>query len=566
LTAPVTARQLADAVTDRLLEASPFTATSLGLRDYDALLPDASRAAEDALSSDLAELAAQAERVVEERSDDGVTVAVARSTCETVRLDLANRAADHTVTAMPIAGPPLLFSVLARTVLVDPQAAEDYLERLRGAPDWVDASTQRLAEGSAAGRRPVGTLVDQALAWADRAVAAEVPAAVLEPRPPDGWDGTTAWQESVEEAARAIRAAVGRWREALVEQRPHARDDDHPGVVHLPDGETSYARSIAVHTTLPLSADQIHQRGLEAVAELEERLLSLGAGIGLSTLEEIRAAARGSAELQDAESALAAALAAVRRAEARASELMPGPLPDPCAVEPMAATVAESGIAPHYTRPRMDGGRPGTYWFNTMRPTAGTGWDLEVVAFHEAVPGHHSQLARLQHLPDLPLLQQLGVTAHGEGWGLYAERLAGEHGLYSDVRAEIGAAHCELHRAVRLVVDTGLHAHGWSRSRAIDYVVGRVAMPEPFLVNEVDRYIAWPGQALAYLVGLQEILRLRTQARAALGDAFDLRGFHAAVLDSGFLPLPVLDQVVTSWAGGLPGGSALSGQADAPEQ
>jgi uncharacterized protein (DUF885 family) len=198
--------------------------------------------------------------------------------------------------------------------------------------------------------------------------------------------------------------------------------------------------------------------------------------------------------------------------------------------------------------PWTDGSRPGTYWFNTLRPTAGTGWDLEATAFHETVPGHHSQLARLQLLPDLPLVQQLVVTAHAEGWGLYAERLAGEFGLYSSVEAEIGSVYVELFRAARLVVDTGLHAFGWSRERAQQWFLEHVALAEGFLRNEIDRYIAWPGQALAYLVGQREILRLRDEARHAMGARFDLRAFNATVLDSGSVPMRVLADLVTSWS------------------
>jgi hypothetical protein len=183
------------------------------------------------------------------------------------------------------------------------------------------------------------------------------------------------------------------------------------------------------------------------VARLEDRARELGAKIGLTSLQEVRAAVRRSTSALDPEVALGLAQDAVRRAEARAGEIMPQPLPDPCAVTPMPQTVAESGMAPHYTRPRKDGSRPGTYWFNTQRPTAGTGWDLEAVAFHETVPGHHSQLARLQRLTELPLLQQLSITVHAEGWGLYAERLAGEFGLYSGVEAEIGSVYVEMHRA-----------------------------------------------------------------------------------------------------------------------
>jgi uncharacterized protein (DUF885 family) len=182
-----------------------------------------------------------------------------------------------------------------------------------------------------------------------------------------------------------------------------------------------------------------------------------------------------------------------------------------------------------------------------MRATAGTGWDLEAVAFHEAVPGHHSQLARLQQLPDLPLLLQCSVTVHSEGWGLYAERLAEEFGLYSGIQAQLGSVYIELHRAARLVVDTGLHHLGWNRQQARQFLEEHVALPEQFLADETDRYIAWPGQALAYLTGQREILRLREDATARLGAGFDLPSFHATILDHGSLPMPVLAEAVAAW-------------------
>jgi uncharacterized protein (DUF885 family) len=207
-------------------------------------------------------------------------------------------------------------------------------------------------------------------------------------------------------------------------------------------------------------------------------------------------------------------------------------------------------MAPHYSPPRLDGGRPGTYWFNTERPTGGTGWDLESVAYHEAVPGHHLQLSRIQLLEQLPSLQrQRSVTVFSEGWGLYAEQLADEMGLYTGVEQQLGAVTASLMRAARLVLDTGIHAFGWSREQALDYYLAHVPMPPEFLANEIDRYIIMPGQALAYLTGKLQILRLREQARAALGNRFTLPDFHATVLDSGSLPMPVLEYAIRQWAG-----------------
>jgi uncharacterized protein (DUF885 family) len=210
--------------------------------------------------------------------------------------------------------------------------------------------------------------------------------------------------------------------------------------------------------------------------------------------------------------------------------------------------VATSGAAPHYTPPRLDGGRPGTFWFNTMRPTAGTGWDIEAVAFHEAVPGHHLQLSRLQLLTDLPALQrQRSLAVFSEGWGLYAEQLAEESGLYAGDRGLLGSITASLMRAARLVVDTGLHAFGWSRERALEFMAEHVPMPREFLADEIDRYVVMPGQALAYLTGKLEILRIREEARRRLGPAFSLPAFHAAILDHGSLPMPVLHRSIDGW-------------------
>jgi uncharacterized protein (DUF885 family) len=227
----------------------------------------------------------------------------------------------------------------------------------------------------------------------------------------------------------------------------------------------------------------------------------------------------------------------------------------------MPDVVALGGAAPHYTPPRLDGGRPGTFWFNTKRPTAGTGWDIDAVAFHETVPGHHLQLSRLQLLTGLPALQrQRSLPVFSEGWGLYAEQLADETGLYDGERGQLGAVSNALMRAVRLVVDTGMHAFGWSRERAVDYAVDHVPMPPEFMASEIDRYIVMPGQALAYLTGKLEIERLRDEARRRLGANFSLPAFHAAVLDHGSLPMPTLARSIGTWLDG----QAENGQPGTP--
>jgi uncharacterized protein (DUF885 family) len=546
-------RTLADRLHTRLFEASPFDASIRGIPGYDAAVPDASVEAEALLRSDIEAVLADVAALDTSgySTADRVTHDCVVDTAERTLLDLDASLIDLTVTAMPIEGAPVMLAVAARTVIGDPAAAAAYLERLRAVDCWLGQVDERLRSGAARGRVPVAPLVQDTIDWADSVLSDGAPPALFAPQPPSDWDGVDAWRGELNDVVRElVGPAIARWRALLADELlPVSRPPERPGLVHIPGGEADYERMIRSHTTLPRTADELHQTGLDHVAALEDRARTLGAELGLDDLPAVHEAMRAAAAASDPEVAMAAAVAAIRRAEARASEVFPDPLPPPCEVTPMPPSVAESGIAPHYSPPRLDGARPGTYWYNTVLPTAGGGWDLEGVAFHEAVPGHHLQLSREQLLTDLPALQrQRSITAHAEGWGLYAEQLAEEMGLYSDTKQLLGAVTASLMRASRLVVDTGLHARGWTRQQAVDYMVGHVPMPVEFLGNEIDRYIAMPGQALAYLTGRLEILRLRDEARATMGDAFTLPGFHAAVLDHGSLPLPVLARSVQAWA------------------
>jgi uncharacterized protein (DUF885 family) len=556
------ARDLADRFHERWLHANPFAATMYGIPGYDHLLPDDSAAGQQAWR-------AEAERFLDEADGirggeggrgqlttaDDVTLdcTTQAATQEVTGIDLA--ADEHTVTAMQYSGPAMFLAVAARTVLVDEKAAEDYLTRVRGSGAWLDQITGRLRDGARSGRLPVAPLAEQALGWAEAVLAAPESSPVLSPKPPQDWARTAAWEAERRAAvADVVQPALGRWADTVRELLPQARPAERAGLKWLPDGDADYARAIQVYTTLPLSAEELHKTGLDHVAALEARAVELGKSLGLSGRDEVLAAIRDSAGKIAPDEAVSAALAAVRRAEGRAPEFFPAPLPPPCEVTPMPDVVALAGAAPHYTPPRLDGGRPGTFWFNTLRPTAGTGWDIDVVAFHEAVPGHHLQLSRLQLLSDLPALQrQRSLPVFSEGWGLYAEQLAEETGLYTDERGLLGAVSTALMRAVRLVVDTGLHAFGWSREQAVRYAVEHVPMPPEFMAAEIDRYIVMPGQALCYLTGKLEIERLRDEARRRLGPAFSLPDFHAAVLDHGSLPMPTLARSIATWLDGQAG-------------
>ena len=544
------ARDLADRFHARWLEHNPFTATMYGIPGYDDLVPDESEAGRQAWRAEVGQFLREAGAVGRDqlRPANAVTLdcTTEAATQELESIELAR--AEHTVTAMQYAGPATFLAVAARTVLTDAAAAEAYLSRLRRSGGWLDQTSERLRTGAGKGRLPVRPLVEQAIIWAEGVLAAPVPGPLLYPRPPQGWSRAAAWQEERRAAAEEVKPALARWVATIKELLPLARPSERAGLVYLPGGEEDYARAVRIYTTLPLSPEELHQTGLDQVAALEARAVELGAGLGLSGLDEVFAAVLDSAGKMPPEEAIRRAAAAVQRAEARAAEFFPAPLPPPCDVTPMPEVVAVSGAAPHYTPPRLDGGRPGTFWFNTERPTAGTGWDIEVVAFHEAVPGHHLQLSRLQLLTGLPALQrQRSLPVFAEGWGLYAEQLAEEAGLYGDDRGLLGSVSSSLMRAARLVVDTGMHAFGWSRERALEFLAEHVPMPREFLAAEVDRYVVMPGQALAYLTGKLEILRIRDDARRRLGPAFSLPAFHAAVLDHGSLPMPALDRSIAGW-------------------
>jgi uncharacterized protein (DUF885 family) len=545
------ARELADRFHQRWLEANPFVASMYGLPGYDDLVPDDSEEGVAAWRAEVARFGHEADAIAPEPLSpaDAVTLDCTKEAAaqELAVIDMARE--DHTVTAMQYSGPAGLLGLAARTVLVDTVAAEAYLTRLRRSGTWLDQISDRLRAGADKGRLPVAPLVEQAIAWAENVLAAPVPEPLLAPQPPPGWDRTAAWDEERRAiAAEVVKPALTRWVATITDLLPQARPSEQAGLVYLPGGRDDYARAVRAYTTLPLHPEELHQTGLDHIAALEARAVELGAGLGLSGLAEVFGALRDSAGKLPPAEAIREAEVAVKRAEARAAEFFPQPLPPPCEVTPMPEVVAAGGVAPHYTPPRLDGGRAGTFWFNTERPTAGTGWDIEVVAFHEAVPGHHLQLSRLQLLTDLPALQrQRSLPVFAEGWGLYAEQLAEEAGLYLDDRGLLGAISTSLMRAARLVVDTGLHFRGWSREQALEFLVDHVPMPREFLADEVDRYVVVPGQALTYLTGKLEIIRLREEAQRRLGAEFSLPAFHAAVLDHGGLPMPTLARSITGW-------------------
>lgn len=352
--------------------------------------------------------------------------------------------------------------------------------------------------------------------------------------------------ESVKPAYEAIIAA-------MMEQATRAPTDD--GVWRFPDGADYYATLLKNYTTTELSADQIHELGLQQVARIHQEMTALMPLLHIrGTLPQGLAAMRDRKDLyypNDA-SGRAMYLAETQKALDAVTARLPqwfGTLPRaPLVVKRVEEFREKSAGKAFYQRPAPDGSRPGTYYVNLYDMAAMPTMEVEALVYHEGIPGHHLQLAVQTELTDLPAFRKFGgVTAYSEGWGLYAEKLAKDMGLYTDPVRDFGRLQLELHRAIRLVVDTGLHAKKWTRDQAIRYVLDNSAEPRPAATKAIERYIVMPGQATAYMVGRLKISELRERARVALGDRFDIRAFHDVVLRNGPVPLDLLDAEVAHW-------------------
>jgi uncharacterized protein (DUF885 family) len=560
VTAAATIGALADELAGVLLRADPFGASFMSISGYDDAVPDLSPDYQRAWRGRLVDIIARCAGC-EAGDGDMASRVLLETVRDTAARELAaadSRVYEFSVTTFPLGGPSLVLLIASRTQVNDAESATAYLARCRKIPVYLDQYAARLRAGVRDGLVPVAPLVSDAIRQLRDHLSHPERDPMLTHRPPEGWAEAAAWREEIERVIRdQVRPAIGRYADLLAELLPGSRPPEQAGLLYVPGGVPAYASCVRNGTTLPFDPDELHRLGLEALVEIEEQIGELGRrALGTGDVDDVMVRFRKDPALTtpDGADAMARAAAAIARAEERLPDMFRSPLPPPCAVEPMPPHMAKFGAPPYYSPPARDGSRPGAYLFNDVQPGQAGSWALEATAFHEGVPGHHAQFARVQLLPDLPLLQAaFYVVPHGEGWGLYAERLADEFGLYSDDVQRLGMLGCAAWRAVRLVVDSGLHARGWSRARAREFALAHSPMPEDFVDAEIDRYIALPGQALGYLVGQREILRLREDARARLGAAFDIRDFHSAVLDHGSLPLPVLGQVVADWAASVAG-------------
>ncbi|MBI1186855.1 MAG: DUF885 family protein [Alphaproteobacteria bacterium] len=461
----------------------------------------------------------------------------------------------------------------SRVTIADLGDADDYLARLRQVAPALDGETQRSRADADAGIVPPDFIIDRTVALLDRITSTPLQQQVyltafrrkldaVAPPTATGSPPTAARRRA--EALYGLAEAVVRDRIIPAHQRAaiwlralRARAAHESGVWRLPGGDAYYRAALRAQTTTALSPEEIHRIGLARVAELtaeaDSALRSLGMTEG--TVGQRLAILTRDPQYQypNTEEGRAQLIADIQtRIDAvmrRAPDWFDSLPRARLEVRRVPAVNEASSSGAYYEAPALDGSLPGVYYVNLRHMAEMTRIDLPTQDYHEAAPGHHFQIALAQEREGLPLLRRLmGFNAYAEGWGLYAEQLVDEHSLYADDPiGRIGYLRWQIWRAARLVVDTGIHAKRWSREEAIDYLVATTGDTPGVAVSEVERYVAWPGQACGYELGRREIVRLREQARRGLGARFDLASFHDVVLLGGEVPLTVLADEVGSW-------------------
>jgi len=433
---------------------------------------------------------------------------------------------------------------------------ESYLARLRAWPRLVEQQIANLRLGIAAGRvQPrvvlegfdstmashVVVIAEESVFWAPFADLPEDFSPADRGRLPE--EGRRVILEQVVPAYRELHRF---FRE---EYLPAARASI--AATDLPEGAAFYDQRVRWYTTLDTTPDQVHEIGLSEVARIEAEMDAARERIGFAgtvreLIESLRSDPRFYAASPDDLLRHAAWLA--KKADGRLPRLFRTLPRHPYTVEPVPAHMAPKYTSARYVPPPHGGVEPGIYWVNVYRPETRPLYNLTALTLHEAVPGHHLQGSLARELEHLPIFRRFDyIDAFGEGWGLYAEWLGVEMGMYDDPYSDFGRLGFEMWRACRLVVDTGMHAKGWTRDQAIDYMAQRTSLPLLEVETEIDRYISWPGQALAYKMGEIEIKKQRRRAEEALGLRFEVRDFHDAVLSHGGVTLPVLAEIVDEY-------------------
>ncbi len=547
MTASANLADLAARTWERTLELNPTLATIYGDERYDDRLDDPGppgRAARRALSD---ETLAAAEAIPADSLDEEE-----RITRDLLRLTAATEIADDEsrmdlVGAVQQQGHQALLPELVQFQRADtPERLERLLARLAAYPAMADSVIGLMDEGRAAGLTAARVVAERTVDQLERLLAAPGAASPIVTLPAVTREEDR--QRILEAVERYVRPADARYLEALRAYLPATREI--PGLCATPGGEERYAARVRAFTSLDISGEELHRIGLEELETIEaaRRLIARAAGFGDDT-----AAYRAALNADPAEIPATPAALVERCSEdvGRAFDVAPAWFSRTpkagCDVRPVDPLLEKDAAGAYYYPPTMDGSRNGIYFVNTYDLPSRTYWSAASTTYHEAVPGHHFQLALEMELADLPSFRTLSFgpqgTAYVEGWALYAELVADEAGLFRSEAERFGMLDGQALRAVRLVVDTGLHAFGWSRLKAFETMVAAGIHPTD-ASSETDRYIAWPGQALAYLTGRREIQRLRREREHREGPAFDIRSFHDDVLRHGKLPLAILADVV----------------------
>jgi uncharacterized protein (DUF885 family) len=540
--------------------ADPFSATLLGVSGFDGLVPDPSRAGADTTVRALRDIERRLSRIDPGmlNTADRINHAVLGRFAWATRSDLEHGLWETTASADGYSAPhAMMFMSVPAASVTDAAAVDRYIERLSALPAFLGAVMDRYRAAKADGRTPTRVGVGQAMEQLTGHLGLDLAAdTLLSPRLPPDVDSGRIRACAAEIVAERVRPALRGLLAGLEDELlPVARPDDRVGMRFVPGGAEGYRAAVRRHTTTDLTPEEIHQIGLDCLADLGKEWAELGGrALGTSDLAEIRTRLREDMSLRfgDGSQIIDTVTDALRRAERARDDWFPAYDIADCVIEEINPIEAGNAALAHYRPPSGDRSRPGAHCVLTADPQERFVYEYEALAFHESTPGHHLQIASAQTLTELPAYRRFldaEVCGYVEGWGLYSERLADEMGLYTSDLARLGMLSFDALRACRLVVDTGMHHLGWSRGQAMDFMWDNTATTRANVRNEVDRYISWPGQALAYMIGRREIWRMRTRARDRLGARFDIRAFHGAVLGNGAVPLDVLDQIITDWIG-----------------
>ena len=450
-------------------------------------------------------------------------------------------------------------------VIVDARSVERYLSRLREFGRVLRETRARVEADRAAGVTPPDFIIDKALmvmrSFIEKGAADNVLVTTLAPKL-DGLDALDADQRAsaLAEARALVESEVIPGYAAMIalfEDMALTATHD-AGIWRIPNGERIYAAALQSNTTTNMTADEIHALGLAEVARIEREMDTILQAEGLtdgSVAERARRLAEDPEHLFANDDAGRAAMLDYLHTlnsvvMARSPEFFITLPPQPLEIVRVPEYAEDSAAGGYYQGPALDGSRPGRFYINQENTTDNPRWSLPTLLYHEASPGHHFQVSAAQLIEDVPILRRMSpFSAFTEGWALYAEWLAAEDmALYADdPLGNLGRLNDEMFRAVRLVVDTGMHHKRWSREQAIAFMLAHTSNTEAYVEREIERYVVWPGQATAYKVGQLAIIRNRQRAEAALGDRFDLRAFHEQVLMNGAMPLEILDRSIDDW-------------------